>query len=124
MTGRFETIAVIRDCMATTVPDGEWVLLRAGREVQVTQQLGGSITVRTERGPLLRIGAAAGHAGVDLVAGDALRLPFADASFDAVTVSFGLRNTADVDAAPPRECPITRSHGPPPSGAVAARSAA
>lgn len=37
--------------------------------------------------------------GVALVAGDALRLPFADASFDAVTISFGLRNTADVDLA-------------------------
>jgi demethylmenaquinone methyltransferase/2-methoxy-6-polyprenyl-1,4-benzoquinol methylase len=32
--------------------------------------------------------------GVDLVAGDALRLPFADGSFDAVTISFGLRNVA------------------------------
>jgi len=32
---------------------------------------------------------------VTLVAGDALRLPFADASFDAVTISFGLRNTQD-----------------------------
>jgi len=30
------------------------------------------------------------------VAGDALRLPFADDSFDVVTISFGLRNTADV----------------------------
>ena len=58
MTASSETIAVLRDCMATTVPAGEWVLLRAGREVQITQQLGGSITVRTERGPLLRIGAA------------------------------------------------------------------
>jgi demethylmenaquinone methyltransferase/2-methoxy-6-polyprenyl-1,4-benzoquinol methylase len=48
---------------------------------------------------MLRIGAAAGHEGVELIAGDALRLPFADASFDAVTVSFGLRNTADVDLA-------------------------
>jgi demethylmenaquinone methyltransferase/2-methoxy-6-polyprenyl-1,4-benzoquinol methylase len=48
---------------------------------------------------MLRVGAAAGHAGVELVAGDALRLPFADSSFDAVTVSFGLRNTADPDAA-------------------------
>jgi demethylmenaquinone methyltransferase/2-methoxy-6-polyprenyl-1,4-benzoquinol methylase len=37
--------------------------------------------------------------GVDLVAGDALKLPFADASFDAVTISFGLRNVASaVDA--------------------------
>jgi demethylmenaquinone methyltransferase/2-methoxy-6-polyprenyl-1,4-benzoquinol methylase len=30
-----------------------------------------------------------------LVAGDGLALPFADASFDRVTVSFGLRNVAD-----------------------------
>lgn len=29
------------------------------------------------------------------VAGDGLRLPFADASFDAVTISFGLRNLTD-----------------------------
>lgn len=33
------------------------------------------------------------------VAGDALHLPYADAVFDAVTISFGLRNVADVDAA-------------------------
>jgi demethylmenaquinone methyltransferase/2-methoxy-6-polyprenyl-1,4-benzoquinol methylase len=32
-------------------------------------------------------------------AGDALHLPFADASFDAVTISFGLRNVADVPRA-------------------------
>jgi demethylmenaquinone methyltransferase/2-methoxy-6-polyprenyl-1,4-benzoquinol methylase len=32
-------------------------------------------------------------------AGDALRLPYGDAVFDAVTISFGLRNVADVDAA-------------------------
>jgi demethylmenaquinone methyltransferase / 2-methoxy-6-polyprenyl-1,4-benzoquinol methylase len=32
-------------------------------------------------------------------AGDALRLPFADATFDAVTISFGLRNVSDTDAA-------------------------
>jgi demethylmenaquinone methyltransferase / 2-methoxy-6-polyprenyl-1,4-benzoquinol methylase len=32
------------------------------------------------------------------VAGDALKLPFADASFDAVTISFGLRNLNDIDA--------------------------
>jgi demethylmenaquinone methyltransferase / 2-methoxy-6-polyprenyl-1,4-benzoquinol methylase len=29
------------------------------------------------------------------VAGDAMRLPFADGMFDAVTISFGLRNVAD-----------------------------
>jgi demethylmenaquinone methyltransferase/2-methoxy-6-polyprenyl-1,4-benzoquinol methylase len=31
------------------------------------------------------------------VAGDATRLPFADHSFDAVTISFGLRNVVDPD---------------------------
>lgn len=36
---------------------------------------------------------------LSFVAGDALRLPFGDGSFDAVTVSFGLRNVAGVDAA-------------------------
>jgi demethylmenaquinone methyltransferase / 2-methoxy-6-polyprenyl-1,4-benzoquinol methylase len=33
------------------------------------------------------------------VAGDALRLPFADGAFDAVTISFGLRNVASPGAA-------------------------
>jgi demethylmenaquinone methyltransferase / 2-methoxy-6-polyprenyl-1,4-benzoquinol methylase len=32
------------------------------------------------------------------VAGDALHLPFADASFDAVTMSFGIRNVVDYQA--------------------------
>ena len=32
-------------------------------------------------------------------AGDALRLPFADCAFDVVTISFGLRNVHDPDAA-------------------------
>lgn len=36
-----------------------------------------------------------GHAGVAFLIGDAMRLPFADASFDAATVSFGLRNMRD-----------------------------
>ena len=36
---------------------------------------------------------------VPMVAGDALALPFADGAFDAVTISFGLRNVADPDAA-------------------------
>jgi demethylmenaquinone methyltransferase/2-methoxy-6-polyprenyl-1,4-benzoquinol methylase len=36
---------------------------------------------------------------VPLLAGDALRLPFADATFDAVTISFALRNVVDVEGA-------------------------
>lgn len=44
-------------------------------------------------------------------AGDATRLPFADASFDAVTISFGLRNVADVDAALAEMLRVTRPGG-------------
>ncbi|CNF19633.1 ubiquinone/menaquinone biosynthesis methyltransferase [Mycobacterium tuberculosis] len=36
---------------------------------------------------------------LSFVAGDALSLPFADGSFDAVTISFGLRNVADTGKA-------------------------
>jgi demethylmenaquinone methyltransferase / 2-methoxy-6-polyprenyl-1,4-benzoquinol methylase len=45
------------------------------------------------------------------VAGDALRLPFADGSFDAVSISFGLRNVNDVDAALAELRRVTRSGG-------------
>ena len=48
---------------------------------------------------------------VPLVAGDALRLPFRDAAFDAVTISFGLRNVADVDLALRELARVTRSGG-------------
>jgi demethylmenaquinone methyltransferase/2-methoxy-6-polyprenyl-1,4-benzoquinol methylase len=44
-------------------------------------------------------------------AGDATRLPFADASFDAVTISFGLRNVVDTDAALREMLRVTRPGG-------------
>jgi demethylmenaquinone methyltransferase/2-methoxy-6-polyprenyl-1,4-benzoquinol methylase len=44
-------------------------------------------------------------------AGDALRLPFADAAFDVVTMSFGLRNVADTDAALREMRRVTRPGG-------------
>jgi demethylmenaquinone methyltransferase/2-methoxy-6-polyprenyl-1,4-benzoquinol methylase len=49
--------------------------------------------------------------GVDLVAGDALRLPFADGSFDAVTISFGLRNVASATEALRELRRVTRPGG-------------
>lgn len=35
------------------------------------------------------------HPGIEFLDGDALNLPFEDASFDACTIAFGLRNLAD-----------------------------
>ncbi|GAC84499.1 demethylmenaquinone methyltransferase [Gordonia paraffinivorans NBRC 108238] len=42
---------------------------------------------------------AGAHRDVPKVAADALHLPFADDSFDAATISFGLRNVHDVSTA-------------------------
>ena len=50
--------------------------------------------------PMLEIAArkaAAAPAGIPFVEGDALNLPFAEASFDVVTIAFGLRNLASVE---------------------------
>ncbi len=51
--------------------------------------------------PMIRAASAkvAGRHDVALAVGDALRLPFPDGAFDACTVSFGLRNMADYEAA-------------------------
>ncbi len=49
--------------------------------------------------------------GLDFVAGDALALPFADDTFDAVTISFGLRNTADPGQALRELARVTRPGG-------------
>lgn len=54
-----------RDCHATLIPTGEKVTLRAGEVVWVTQSLGGSFTVMTERGSMVHISAReAGALGV------------------------------------------------------------
>jgi demethylmenaquinone methyltransferase/2-methoxy-6-polyprenyl-1,4-benzoquinol methylase len=50
-------------------------------------------------------------ARVSFVAGDGLALPFRDKSFDAVTVSFGLRNMADPDAGLAEMLRVTRPGG-------------
>ncbi|RAY15283.1 demethylmenaquinone methyltransferase [Actinomadura craniellae] len=62
---------------------------------------------------MLRVGTRrqAGTPGLRFVAGDALRLPFADGAFDAVTISFGLRNVADTVAALREMYRVTRPGG-------------
>jgi demethylmenaquinone methyltransferase / 2-methoxy-6-polyprenyl-1,4-benzoquinol methylase len=76
------------DCVACDFSLG---MLRAGQ----SRRAG-----RTQRG---------GRLG--LVAGDALRLPFRDQAFDAVTISFGLRNVASPGAALAEMLRVTRPGG-------------
>ncbi|MGH3379327.1 MAG: class I SAM-dependent methyltransferase [Actinoallomurus sp.] len=53
----------------------------------------------------------AGVRGLGFAAGDALRLPFGDASFDAVTISFGIRNVKDTRAALAEMLRVTKPGG-------------
>lgn len=59
---------------------------------------------------MLRVGRAR-RADLPFVAGDATRLPFADGAFDAVTISFGLRNVGDPAAALAEMRRVTRHGG-------------
>jgi demethylmenaquinone methyltransferase/2-methoxy-6-polyprenyl-1,4-benzoquinol methylase len=98
------------DCVACDFSLG---MLRAGRA-----GLGGADGPPTARdyGQRLR-GLAGGSRGVappgrlGWVAGDALRLPFRDEAFDAVTISFGLRNVASPGAALAEMHRVTRPGG-------------
>ncbi len=51
------------------------------------------------------------HDWMPFTAGDATRLPFQDGVFDAVTISFGLRNVQDTDAALREMLRVVRPHG-------------
>jgi demethylmenaquinone methyltransferase / 2-methoxy-6-polyprenyl-1,4-benzoquinol methylase len=55
--------------------------------------------------------AAGGARRVPKVAGDATRLPFDDSVFDAVTISFGLRNVVDPQAGLREMARVTRPGG-------------
>jgi demethylmenaquinone methyltransferase/2-methoxy-6-polyprenyl-1,4-benzoquinol methylase len=92
---------------------GELVLdLAAGTGVS-TQELARSgaypIGVDISLG-MLRAGRAT-RPEVTLLAGDALALPFRDGVFDAATISFGLRNVHDTDAALTELARVTRPGG-------------
>lgn len=60
---------------------------------------------------MLAEGASRGHEGITWVNGDAQHLPFPDESFDAVTISFGLRNVPDPELALREFGRVTRPGG-------------
>lgn len=52
-----ETLTVARDCLSTQIPSGISFPLAAGTKVRLTQALGGSYTVMTDQGYMVRIDA-------------------------------------------------------------------
>ena len=83
---------LVLDLAAGTGTSSESFVHKGARVIACDFSLGMLRTGVERRG-----GASKG--GVSFVAGDALRLPFADRTFEAVTISFGLRNVVDVDLA-------------------------
>ena len=59
---------------------------------------------------MLRVGKRR-YPELDLIAGDALRLPFADETFDVVTISWALRNVNDVTVALTEMLRVTKPGG-------------
>ncbi len=79
--------------------------------VELVRQGAAQVTALDLSFNMLWEGARKGHAGVTWVNGDALALPFGDAAFDAVTISFGLRNVPDPEAALAEFARVTRPGG-------------
>jgi hypothetical protein len=53
-----ERVILRRDCEAIQIPDGNVVALPTGSEVRIMQSLGGTYTVMTSNGYLVRIAGA------------------------------------------------------------------
>jgi demethylmenaquinone methyltransferase / 2-methoxy-6-polyprenyl-1,4-benzoquinol methylase len=104
-----------RTRLALALRPGEWVLdVAAGTGVSTAELArSGARAVASDfsLGMLSAGSHRAGRRQLPFVAADALRLPFADAVFDAVTISFGLRNVADVPAALAEFARVTRPGG-------------
>jgi demethylmenaquinone methyltransferase/2-methoxy-6-polyprenyl-1,4-benzoquinol methylase len=113
----FDRIAPVYDAMnrvMTAGLDGRWraetaaAVVRPGDRVLdaccgtgdlalASARIGGRVTAVDFSEPMLER-ARAKSGDVEWVQGDALALPFEDASFDAATVGFGVRNLSDLEA--------------------------
>lgn len=113
----FDRVAPVYDAMnrATTLGlDGRWRRLTAQAVVRPGDRVldaacgtgdlaleavkaGGRVTGLDFSEPMLER-ARRKSSAVEWVRGDVLALPFADASFDAVTIGFGIRNVEDLEA--------------------------
>lgn len=75
-------------------------LVDAGAEVIAIDFSSGMIEIGRKR-----------HKDIKFVQGDALNLPFEENTFDVTTISFGLRNTSNIDLALKDSLRVTKSGG-------------
>ena len=113
-----------RETAAAVVRPGDKVLdvcCGTGDLALAAEQAGGKVTGLDFSEPMLER-ARAKSPELEWMSGDALALPFADGSFDAVTIGFGLRNLAEADEGlqemrrvlrPGRAARDPRDHAPP-----------
>jgi len=73
-------------------------------------EAGAAVTVCDISTGMLAVGRSR-FPNIEFVEGDALALPFADETFEVVTISFGLRNISDVPAALREMARVTRPGG-------------
>ena len=96
--------------------DIAFAILRAIGGPAMLAAKSGSLTVSDINQAMLDVGRqralkrGAGQA-VDFVTADAEKLPFADASLDAYTVAFGLRNVTNLEAALSEACRVLKPGG-------------
>jgi demethylmenaquinone methyltransferase/2-methoxy-6-polyprenyl-1,4-benzoquinol methylase len=83
--------------VATGTADLLLALFRKNK--RVTSGVGVDLSPRMLRLAQRKSAARKLHSTVSFIRADALRLPFSDQSFDAVTIGFGIRNVADVPKA-------------------------
>lgn len=65
--------------------------------LELFESLGAEVIATDFCRPMLEIAATKVPQTLQLIEGDALRLPFRDESFDATTIAFGLRNLSSVE---------------------------
>ena len=93
-SSEYTIITLNQSCQATVIPGGQPMLLQAGEQVVVTQTLGGSVTVQTEMGYLVRI-KAEDSAALGLKSSPAETVITGDSPFELDQVIAQLKNVFD-----------------------------
>jgi len=92
---------IVADRVREKVPDNALILdVACGTgdlSLTLFENTGARVVATDFCRPMLNIAAGKIPLELPLIEGDALRLPFADGTFDAVTIAFGLRNLASVE---------------------------